>query len=230
MNYLYWIINLGSISVPFLFSFHPKLNFNKQFKYAWPAIGIVAAIFILWDIRYTHLGVWGFNPKYLSGLYLYNLPIEEVFFFICIPFSCLFTHHCFEVLINKDIFRKAEKFITPLFIASMVLLAFVSNFKLYTFYTCLSLGILLAILKYIIKVDWLNRFYFSFLILLIPFTITNGILTGTGLDEPVVWYNNSENLGIRLLTIPVEDIFYGCLLILLNVTIYEKLRNRKQII
>jgi lycopene cyclase domain-containing protein len=60
---------------------------------------------------------------------------------------------------------------------------------------------------------WLNKFYFSYLVLLIPFTIVNGILTGTGLEEPVVWYNDLENMGFRILTIPFEDVFYGMLLI-----------------
>jgi lycopene cyclase domain-containing protein len=50
--------------------------------------------------------------------------------------------------------------------------------------------------------------------MLIPFFIVNGILTGSFIDEPVVWYNNDENLGIRLFTIPVEDSVYAFTMIL----------------
>ena len=55
------------------------------------------------------------------------------------------------------------------------------------------------------------------MLFLIPFIIVNGILTGSWIEAPIVSYNPSENMGIRLLTIPVEDIFYGFEMILLNI-------------
>ena len=58
-------------------------------------------------------------------------------------------------------------------------------------------------------------------LLLIPFFIVNGVLTGSFIDAPIVWYNNTQNIGTRMFTIPVEDVFYGMGLILLNILLTE---------
>ena len=225
MNYLYLAVNMGAFLVPFIFSFHPKINFYKKWKFVIPAIILSAIPFLIWDIYFTKQGVWGFSPVYVTGIYFLNLPIEEVLFFICIPYSCLFTYHCFNKLLLKDYFFKIEKAITFLLLILLVVTAISNYEKLYTIYTFSLLALILMIIKFILNANWLSRFYFSYTILLLPFTIVNGILTGTGLNGPVVWYNDQENLGIRILTIPFEDIFYGMLLFLLNTMIVELLEK-----
>ena len=75
-----------------------------------------------------------------------------------------------------------------------------------------------------------TNFWISYFFHLIPFLIVNGILTDGNFDfnfstDPVVWYNNDENLFIRFITIPIEDFFYSMLLLLMNVTFYEKFKS-----
>jgi lycopene cyclase domain-containing protein len=65
-------------------------------------------------------------------------------------------------------------------------------------------------------------FLISYAICLIPFLIVNGFLTAI----PVVIYNDAENLGIRIYTIPFEDSFYGMLLVMMNIVIFEKVKSR----
>lgn len=98
--------------------------------------------------------------------------------------------------------------------------------NLYTGVTFMATGLFLSFIMLKLRTRFMGRFYFAFAFILIPFFIVNGILTGSFLEEPVVWYNNKENLGIRLGTIPVEDIFYGMLMILMAVTIAETLEER----
>jgi len=225
-NWLYLGLNIGSVLIPFLFSFHPRLRFDKQFRFALPAISTVALLFITWDFAKTALGVWGFNSEYVLGFYLYNLPVEELLFFICIPFACLFTYHCLRVLRVGESFQRFDKILSVALIIGLVTVGIFNATKLYTATTFFSLALTIVVLHFLFRVSWLGHFYFSFLVLLIPFFIVNGILTGTGLPEPVVWYNDDENLGIRMLTIPVEDTFYGMLLQMMNVALYEWLRSR----
>lgn len=224
-SYLYLIIDLAAVSVPLIFSFYRPANFSHQWKRVWPSILIPAGIFVLWDIRFTNMGVWGFNPRYLTGLYFINLPVEEVLFFICIPYACLFTYFALNYLIKKEIPESAVQNITYLLVFFLLGSGLLNLGKWYTAVTFITCAIVLIYLKARLKVDYLGKFYRAFAIVLVPFFIVNGILTGTGLDEPVVWYNNSENLGLRMGTIPVEDTFYGMTLLLLNVSVFEWLKK-----
>src|SRR5436190_537311 len=95
---LYLLIDILVILIPFIFSFHPKIRFVKEWKFFIPALLITAAIFIAGDYYFTYKGIWGFNKKYISGISILNLPIEEILFFICIPYACVFTYY---VINNK---------------------------------------------------------------------------------------------------------------------------------
>ncbi|MEO9003207.1 MAG: lycopene cyclase domain-containing protein [Ginsengibacter sp.] len=228
MKYLYLLVDFFTVIVPLIFSFHPKINFYKTWKEFFIASIPVAIIFITWDAIFTHLGVWNFNPRYVVGIYFFNLPIEEILFFFCIPYSCVFTYYCLDKFYKLAWPPFIEDIFCILFSLILIIAGFIFKDKYYTSVTFFSTGIVCLFLKFILKVNWFGKAVSVYLILLIPFLIVNGILTGTGLEEPVVSYNNSENLGKRILTIPVEDIFYGFELIVLNLLIYLHLLRKKE--
>ncbi len=225
MSFLYLILNLGSLSIPLIYSFEKNMRFIKHWKAVLISITIVAVVFLVWDAIFTKNGVWGFNPDYHLPFLLLGMPIEEWLFFFCIPYASIFIHYSLEYFKpNLLIPVKATKVIT-LSILLIVLPVLVMNWgKAYTTVNyCFLIGILL--LGYFYGIEYLRRFYIAFLIILIPFFIVNGVLTGTGIEEPVVWYNNNENLSIRLLTIPIEDIGYAFTMLFGAVFLIEKIKK-----
>jgi lycopene cyclase domain-containing protein len=220
-SYTYLLVDLGAFSIPFLFSFHPKLRFDKTWRAFFPACFAVALLFVLWDIWFTNMGVWGFTPRYLTGNYVANLPLEEILFFFCIPYACAFSYHCLKVLLKKDYLQAYATGISTVLAIFLLITGLLHLDNWYTSITFVATALLLFIHVGVIKSRYLGYYYLTYLLITPFFLITNGILTGTGLEEPVVWYNNAENLGLRAGTIPVEDFAYGFLLLLLVVTGYE---------
>lgn len=225
-NYLYLSLNILSFIVPFLFSFYPKVNFSKKWRYVLPAILCTAIIFILWDEAFTQIGVWRFNTRYTTGIMIFSLPLEEVLFFFCIPYACIFTYFALTHCVKKDHLFPHQELISSVLIFTTLIGGIFFMDRLYTSVTFFLTGLFLAFQMLKLKPRYMGRFYFAFIFILIPFFIVNGILTGSLIDEPVVWYDNNENLGIRIGTIPIEDFCYGMLMILMSITIAEEMEAR----
>jgi len=226
-KYLYLTLNILTISVPFMRSFEPRVNFYGQWKSLFGAIGIMGAFFIIWDILFTHWGVWGFNPTYLSGINIVNLPMEEWLFFLTVPYACVFIYEVLNYFIKKDILKPYVHIISASLVLLLGILAVLHNDKIYTFTASILTAMLLSYLTWHVWADYLGRFYLAFLVSLIPFFMVNGVLTGSGIPDEIVWYNNAENLAIRLGTIPIEDTIYCLLMLLMTISIYEYFKTRK---
>lgn len=202
------------------------MHFIKHWKAVFSAITIVAIVYIVWDVIFTKIGVWGFNPTYYLGVTFFNLPLEEILFFFLIPYASIFIHYLLQHFFPKA--KLANKFVvlfTWLLILLLLVLIAMNMGKLYTqingFF--LVFALLLGLLD---KNKTLYRFYISYLVILIPFAIVNGILTGSFIDDPVVWYNNAENVGIRFLTIPVEDFGYAFSMLFFSVLLIERFKTK----
>lgn len=224
--FLYLLLNLGSFSIPFAYSFEKNMRFIKHWKAVFLSLTIIATIFLIWDAIFTANGVWGFNPDYHINLLLFGMPIEEWLFFFCIPYASIFIHYSLayfkpDLLISE----KITKGITLFIMVILVPVIFMNTDKAYTFVNYIFLEFVL-LMGFFFGLKYLQRFYIAFLIILVPFFIVNGILTGTGIEEPVVWYNNAENLGIRLLTIPIEDIGYAFTMLFGNVLLIEWFKKK----
>ncbi len=202
------------------------MNFISQWKAVLLSLITVTTIFIAWDVVFTINGVWGFNPDYLLGINILHLPIEEWMFFLLIPYASFFIHYSLQYFFPKvQLSIKSTQIITVLLIGLVLFAAVFNKNKAYTFvnYSFLSVVLFLGLIK---AKKILQRFYLSYLIILIPFIIVNGVLTGSFIENEVVWYNNEENLGMRFFTIPIEDFGYAFSMIFLNVYLIEYWRKK----
>lgn len=227
-HYLYLLLNIFTISVPLIRSFEPRIQFAKKWPALFPALVITATVFIIWDHYFTIMGVWSFNPRYLTGIYIGSLPLEEWLFFFTVPFACVFIYEVLNEFIKKDFFAPIATFLTLILIGAFLM---IGVFNLDKWYTSINFIVAAGVLTthfWIYKTQFLGRFYLMFLVHLLPFLIVNGILTGSFIEEPIVLYNNAENLSIRVGTIPIEDFVYSMSLLLMNITLYKGFLNMKK--
>jgi lycopene cyclase domain-containing protein len=221
---LYLLLDIGTLFFPLVLSFDKKVNYFSQWKFVFIAGVIVAIPFLIWDFMFTKAGVWGFNPDYLIGIYLLNLPLEEVLFFFVVPFACVFIYACVKAYFKQINFRKINSWLLAFLILYWLMIL------LYGWHGAYAQSVIVSsvVTLFLILSRRKDFFFFpvSFLIVLIPFLIVNGVLTGAVTDSPVVWYNDFERTPFRISTIPVEDVLYGFTLVGLNVWVYENLRIR----
>lgn len=224
MDPLYLWINLATVFFPFILSFNRIGHFYQRWKPVSLSILIMSACIISWDIWFAHTGVWGFNSAYLLGYHFFHLPLEEWLFFVCIPYAFMFLYDQLIIINVPNYFIKIQHVLDYLCIGIALLFLWAGFGKLYTT-TVATLVIICTVL--IIHINPPNRgiFYMSYLLVLLPFILTNGALTGSFTPEPVVWYNNAENLGVRLLTIPIEDFLYYLLMFEICYLAYEQIKK-----
>ena len=220
----YLLLNLGSLAFPLVRSFEPLVRFWSFRKGIFLGIFASALYFIPLDAWFTAQGWWGFNPAYFLGPALLGLPLEEWLFFICIPYACLFIYACVCRLTPiKD--GTVWTSLGWVIVVISLLTAALNHDKAYTFYKVGIAGLVMAAFLIHRRGRGVGNFLVAYLITEIPFFIVNGILTSL----PVVWYNNAENLSIRMndilpigwLNIPIEDNIYSLQLLLVPVWVLE---------
>lgn len=224
MSLYAWVIIL-SFAGPFALSFDKKVAFHKEWRFVFLAALIVAIPFLIWDELFTQWKVWGFNPTYLLKIYLGQLPLEEVLFFVVIPYNFIFILKVIQAYFpNRNQKRFAPLFAFAFIISAIVWMLLHSD-NYYTFLATFLTAVLTIFLRNKI---WYQDFMWAYLLCLIPFFIVNGVLTGAVTPEPIVWYSEQHIIGWRMISIPFEDLYYNYALLLPVTWMYFSLKNRKE--
>lgn len=214
-----WVLVLSLLG-PLLFSFHSKVRFYQKWKAAFVASLIVAIPFWIWDSLATSRGDWSFNSGMVSEISIFGLPVEEMLFFIVIPFCCLFLWELLGFISSNDDAR-----LNSLVMYVMMFVFLVGGWwfrdKYYTLTILLWSFCTLALIKVFGMSELLKskRYWWWIGITFLPFLIVNGVLTSI----PVVSYSEKAILGYRVGTIPIEDFLYSWSMLTLNLLVYQRL-------
>ena len=209
---------------PIALSFDKRVHFVSQWKWATLAAIIVAIPYLIWDEIFTQQLFWGFNENYLIGFNIGSLPIEEVSFFIVVPFACTFIYACVRHYFKDLNLSMFNAIFWVLFFAYAVL---VGEAGLGGWYTTIAIGLgLTLIIFFFIRRKHHPFIPLTFLFSMLPFFLVNGVLTGSWLKEPIVWYNSAQFSQLRVFTIPLEDVVYGFGLIVLNILLFKFLEKK----
>ncbi|HEY7318677.1 MAG TPA: lycopene cyclase domain-containing protein [Candidatus Binatia bacterium] len=221
MSLTYLLINLAIISVPLWYTPDKRVGYYRQLPAVSFSILVVGSCYLLWDILVTARGEWSFNSIYLTGIEILKLPLEEILFFITVPYSCLFIY---EVVLYST---KNSRLKIPngVVIAVIVLLtaASIAFYRQgYTMKALLSCAVFLAATQLLDRSLIRSKQYWLWLVVCyIPFTIFNSVLTAL----PVVEYHSAAIWGVRLGTIPLEDLFYNYAMLSFYLLFYRMIRR-----
>ncbi len=220
MKIEYLILNFLIVAGPLALSFENEMRFVAKWRFAIPAILIVAIPFLVWDAMVTGKH-WWFNENYTLDFRVMGLPIEECMFFFTVPFAGIFIWESLR-------FNYSNRLIDGM------------RFVYYLFYSCAPIGVLLFIqgkeysglmffsLAITALYDRLSKtrlllqklLYVYLAIAAALILLFNGFLTA----RPVVLYDYRYQLGFKIFTIPIEDFGYGFSLLLLATMLYEKFK------
>lgn len=218
----YSILLISSIIVPLIFSFEKQIFFIKKIKQVLLSIFIVGIPYLIWDEIFTQNKIWGFSEGRVSNFKIFSLPIEEVLFFVVVPYALLFINEVIKFYLRDKKFQINYRLFLFLSIIFLVLASIVYPRKYTTLQISVTAFLFLVVWITKIKLFSSKNFWLFILISFVPFLVINYFLTSI----PIVWYDNLENLGIRISTIPLEDFFYHFAFTSFVLIVYSKLDKK----
>ncbi|HMA92710.1 MAG TPA: lycopene cyclase domain-containing protein [Polyangiaceae bacterium] len=229
MKWLYLALDLAALSGPLVLSFDRRVAFYRNYRSIFSAILCMMLVFVPTDMAFVAARIWGFDPRYVSGITLGNLPIEEWLFFPTVSYACLFIYECLRHYVPVNPIESWHRPVLVGIATGGLLMALSHPTRLYTSLKVGAASLAVLAVLYLLRPDYLARFFLTYLISWVPFLIMNGVLTGAFIDGQVVWYAPEHILGVRIGTIPIEDAYYSLMMLLTSTVVYEALRRRLEV-
>lgn len=221
-NYAYLLFNLVVFIPVLVLSLVTDVKPHKHWRALLGAYLLVSVPFVLWDAWAVHAGHWGFNANYVLSNRFMGLALEELLFFITVPFAMMYVWGVVKKYISNVQVRTWIP-LTALSLAAGSAVALLVWYWDRGYTRSAMIAALLAIIVAACSQLIFNKRFWVFQILLLGiFLVANWILTAL----PIILYGNSEIIGTKVLTIPLEDFFFNFALINLFLIVFNWLDTR----
>ena len=90
MEYLIVLVSVFLVCLAVTWRF--KLRFFDSFKEGLIVFGSLFAIGFVWDTFSIYRGYWSYNQKFLVGINIGLMPLEECIFILVVPFLTLVVY------------------------------------------------------------------------------------------------------------------------------------------
>jgi len=222
MRSAYFLFDVAVLAGPAVLAWIPGPTRWREQRLALVALLLGGAPWVAWDLLVAGHH-WDFNPLYVTGSEFLGLPLEEWGFFLAVPFACLFS---WERLAWGPLGTTDARWAPVVWAgASFALLAPLAWALGAPAYTALALGSVSAPFGLDLLAGgrvFHNPRAWAWLALVAAFTVAfNNVLTGL----PIVTYEPSAQLGLRLFTMPIEDLGFGLGHLGVVLVLYEGLRR-----
>jgi lycopene cyclase domain-containing protein len=99
MQYLVLMLLCLAVTLPLEFVLGARVY--RQPRRIMAVLIPTAAVFVAWDWIAVDRGHWAFVSRYLTGLRLGPLPVEELVFFVAIPVCTLLTFEVVQRILRR---------------------------------------------------------------------------------------------------------------------------------
>jgi lycopene cyclase domain-containing protein len=222
MNYTYLLTNLVLLLIPVVLFSNKKIEFAKNSKFIILSVLINVFVFSIPTEFLTQLKVIVYNPPYLTGMTLWELPIEELLFSLLLPLAGTAIYLFLNIRYPDNTPDKYSLAVSNIMLGICIAMLYFGHTKLYTVFTFAILLVFIVYVEYVNKIRFMYRFYRAYLVSLVPFYLAFAVLT----TVPVVQYNRAETLDFNLVHIPFEAHFYFMGMLLLTIFLYEVFKAR----
>ncbi len=223
-NFAFLLTLAGVVAIFLGVGLNKRLNVYSSVKYMFPAIAFSAAILIMIDLQFAKLAVWSYHPKYVLGINLLDLPVEEWLFYIVVPFLGIFIYEFVKQQFSRFEYPNFSLLLSFIVLVLVGITSYSSHSKTYPFFLFFLITIYLGytIFRNRFKTHY-TKFYLSYILLLVPFILIEKVLIGL----PIIEYNDVYFLGAQLFSVPIENFASLFLLHIITITVYEYLKERR---